>query len=80
MEQLAQSIGSGHPPLLAETISANLRRTVASHPDHQALVDCPTGAQWTYAEFLADTQACARGLMNLGVGKGDRVGIWSPNR
>jgi len=80
MVQSAQAAGALQPPLLEETISANLRRTVLAFPDREALVDCPAGRRWTYAEFLADVEACARGLLALGVGKGDRVGIWSPNR
>jgi len=66
--------------LLDETISANLRRTVGAHPECEALVDCPMGRRWTYAEFLADVEACAAGLLALGLAPGDRVGIWSPNR
>src|SRR6516225_11834356 len=39
----------------------------------------PTGRRWTYAELHYDVLALARGLLRLGIGKGDRVGIWAPN-
>jgi fatty-acyl-CoA synthase len=39
----------------------------------------PTGRRWTYAEFDADTDTLARGLIATGMAAGDRVGIWSPN-
>ncbi|HET9076621.1 MAG TPA: AMP-binding protein [Acidimicrobiales bacterium] len=65
--------------LLGETIGANLARAAATRPDHEALVDCPSGRRWTYAELLQWSRTVARGLMALGVEKGDRVGIWSPN-
>src|SRR5205085_6749240 len=32
-----------------------------------------------YAELDAEVERCARGLLALGVARGDRVGIWSPN-
>ncbi|MCC3315207.1 AMP-binding protein [Nocardia africana] len=67
-------------PLLGETIGANLDRTVAIHGDRDALVDRVTGVRWSYREFAAEVAAVALGLLEAGIGKGDRVGIWSPNR
>jgi fatty-acyl-CoA synthase len=66
-------------PLLGDTIGANLERTVARFADREALVDVPSGRRWTYAELNADVDRIARGLLAMGVQKGDRVGIWSPN-
>ena len=67
-------------PLLTETIGANLAATVARFADNDALVDCPSGRRWTYAEFDRDVDVLARGLLAAGIDTGDRVGIWSPNR
>nr|WP_211335748.1 AMP-binding protein [Nocardia pseudobrasiliensis] len=67
-------------PLLGDTIGANLDRTVAAHGDRDALIDRVTGARWSYREFAAEVAAVALGLLAAGIGKGDRVGIWSPNR
>ncbi|AHH16521.1 putative acyl--CoA ligase [Nocardia nova SH22a] len=67
-------------PLLGETIGANLDRTVAVHGDRDALVDRVTGVRWSYRQFAAEVDAVALGLLDAGIGKGDRVGIWSPNR
>jgi fatty-acyl-CoA synthase len=71
--------GPDEPPLLVETIGANLERIVAEHGDREALVECATGRRWTYAEFDADVDALARGLIAAGIAKGDRIGIWAPN-
>ncbi|MBA2954379.1 AMP-binding protein [Nocardioides sp. MAH-18] len=71
--------GDTQPPLLDETIGANLARTVAAHADREALVEVATGRRWTWAELGRDVDALAVGLARAGIGKGDRVGIWSPN-
>ncbi|WP_439651128.1 AMP-binding protein [Nocardia panacis] len=75
------SYGSGvsDKPLLGDTIGGNLDRTAAAFPDREALVDRPSGRRWTYRELVADIDALASGLLAKGIGKGDRVGIWSPN-
>ncbi|WP_102145333.1 AMP-binding protein [Mycobacterium hubeiense] len=71
--------GPTHPPLLEETIGANFERTVATARDAEALVELATGRRWSYGELNADVDRVARGLMALGVEKGERVGIWAPN-
>ncbi|WTQ64215.1 AMP-binding protein [Streptomyces sp. NBC_00161] len=67
-------------PLLGDTIGENLDRTVRRFPDRDALVDVAAGRRWTYAQLAADVDALALGLLDLGIAKGDRVGIWAPNR
>ena len=76
---LSYSHGTSPQPLLGETIGANLRRIAAAHGGREALVDVPSGRRWTYAEFDADTDTLARGLIAAGMKAGDRVGIWAPN-
>ncbi len=74
------SSGTSGTPLLGDTIGANLARTAADHPDREALVDRAGGVRLTYREFDAIVDRVALGLLDLGVAKGDRVGVWSPNR
>ncbi|MEU8777618.1 AMP-binding protein [Streptomyces sp. NPDC048606] len=76
----SRASGSSEVPLLRETIGDNLDRTVGRFPDRDALVDLAAGRRWTYAELAADVDALALGLLDLGIVKGDRVGIWAPNR
>ncbi|WP_035795400.1 AMP-binding protein [Kitasatospora mediocidica] len=76
---LSHARGATGTPLLTETIGANLDRTAAAFAEREALVDLPTGRRWTYGRLVEDVDVVARGLLALGVGTGDRVGIWSPN-
>jgi fatty-acyl-CoA synthase len=76
---LSYSSGVATAPLLGATIGANFDAAVVRYGEREALVDRPAGRRWTYAELAADVDALARGLTGLGVGKGDRVGIWAPN-
>ncbi|WP_043641166.1 AMP-binding protein [Nonomuraea candida] len=77
---LSYSSATAGTPLLGETIGENLERTVARFGDRDALVDVPTGRRWTYTQLNADVDDLAAALLARGVAKGDRVGIWSPNR
>ncbi len=65
--------------MLGDTIGDNFDRTVAAHGDRDALIDRGSGRRWTYRELAADVDAVAAGLLGIGIGKGDRVGIWAPN-
>ena len=51
--------GELEPPLLEETIGANFERTVAAHPDREALVEFATGRRWTWRELNRDVD-CSR--------------------
>jgi fatty-acyl-CoA synthase len=66
-------------PMLGDTIGANLDRTVGRFGDCEALVDVPSGRRWTYRELASDVDRVALGLLAMGIAKGDRIGIWSPN-
>ncbi|GLZ08824.1 fatty-acyl-CoA synthase [Actinomadura sp. NBRC 104412] len=80
MTELSYASGTSAKPLLGDTIGVNFDRTAAAFPERDALVEFETGRRWTYAELSAEIDAIALGLLDLGVTKGDRVGIWSPNR
>jgi fatty-acyl-CoA synthase len=80
---LSYSSGESATPLLGDTIGANFDAAVRAFADREALVDRTpangTTRRWTYAELAADVDALALGLLEMGVAKGDRVGIWAPN-
>ena len=67
-------------PLSDLTIAALLAETAARFPDRLAVVFREQGVRWSWQEFANEIEAFAAGLQELGLRKGDRVGIWSPNR
>jgi fatty-acyl-CoA synthase len=77
---LSYAHGAYPEPLLGETIGHNLDRTIARVPDADALVSFHQGLRYTYAEFGAAVDRLAGGLLAAGLEKGDRIGVWGPNR
>jgi fatty-acyl-CoA synthase len=80
MAELSYVHGASDKSLLGEPIFSNLRRTAARFGDREALVVPQQRYRATYTELVAECEQVARGLMARGVKKGDRVGIWAPNR
>ncbi len=72
--------GASAIPLLGETIGENLRRTVERFGDREALVVRHQGYRATYRQLWEQVGLAARGLLARGGRRGDRVGIWAPNR
>lgn len=79
MTGLSHARGPTDVPLLDLTIGAALRMAAARWRDRLALVSRHQGLRWTWAEFDAEVDRVAMGLLARGVAAGDRVGIWSPN-
>jgi fatty-acyl-CoA synthase len=79
MTDVAISKGATTPPLIEQTIGDNFAATVARFPSAEALVSCHQGLRYTYAELDGAVDDLASGLIEMGLTKGDRVGIWSPN-
>jgi fatty-acyl-CoA synthase len=67
-------------PLLGQTIGENLRQTTLGKPSSEALVVRSQNKRFTWRELHEAVRRAGRGLMARGVKKGDRVGLWSPNR
>jgi fatty-acyl-CoA synthase len=72
--------GTADSPLSDLTIAALLAETATRFPDRPAVIFREQGIRWSWREFANEIEAFAVGLQELGLRKGDRVGIWSPNR
>ena len=80
MSRPSYTHGASSVALLGETIGTNLRRTVERVGDQDALVVPEQRYRATYQELWDTTTALAKSLLARGMEKGDRVGIWAPNR
>lgn len=80
MSSLSHIIGPSEPALLEDTTSRALRRAVERFGDREALVVPFQGYRATYAELWEEVTRIAKGLATMGIGPGERVGLWSPNR
>ncbi|MCY8023191.1 AMP-binding protein [Bacillus licheniformis] len=65
--------------LLHLTIGKLLEKIAADAPDHEAVVYPDRGLRYTYREFDQLCRKVAKGLMALGIDKGEHVAIWASN-
>ncbi|MGD1989705.1 MAG: AMP-binding protein [Pseudomonadales bacterium] len=79
MTTLSYRCGEAKTPLLYETIGEHFDRIAEAHRNREALVVAHQGIRWTYGEYAKQVDALATGLLALGLGPGDRIGIWAPN-
>ena len=61
------------------TLGQILDRTAAKFPDQPALVYVDRNFRLTYREFNRMVDETAKGLMALGIQKGEKVGVWATN-
>ena len=80
VEGLAHVKGDTSRRLLDVTLPEFFAYTRTKYGHCEAVVFSQFGLRWTYAELLEKCDDFAAGLLALGIYKGDRVGIWSPNR
>ena len=79
MVEASYATGISDLPLIGKTIGAMLNDIVARYPENDALISLHQDIRWTYRQFLEQANALAKGLMALGIERGDRVGIWVMN-
>jgi len=61
------------------TFGQMLQRTVAEHGDSDAVVFPKLNLRWSWAEFSQQVDLAARGLLAMGIHKGDHVALWATN-
>ncbi|MDC3415038.1 AMP-binding protein [Terrihalobacillus insolitus] len=66
--------------LLHVTVGELLEEIALAHPEQEAIVYPEHNLRKTYDEFDKMVNKVAKGLIGLGVNKGDHVAIWSDNK
>ena len=61
------------------TVGGLLDHIAGSYPDNDALVYVERGIRYSYSEFNEVCRTIAKGLLRLGVRKGDHLSIWAYN-
>ncbi|MDR1390414.1 MAG: AMP-binding protein [Treponema sp.] len=64
---------------LETTLGSLLRQQARQQPNRDFIVYADRDLHWTYAEFDKRVDDLARGLLAIGLKKGDHVGIWAAN-
>ncbi len=72
--------GSTDEPLRFITIPQQLDKTVSRHGSRDAAVFDATGVRLSWYDLKRQADELAAGLLALGLRRGNRVGIWAPNR
>ena len=69
----------GNIPLLGKTIPEHFSEMVSRFPDQEAAVCIHQNQRLSYKQLSQRIDQLAKGLIYLGFGKGDRIGVWSTN-
>jgi fatty-acyl-CoA synthase len=79
MTQLSYVHGASNTPFIGDTIGVYFDRIVERFAERDALIIRHQEVRWTYRELRKRVDAFAAGLLALGLKRGDRIGVWSPN-
>lgn len=77
---LAHVKGRSDSPLWSLTVPQVIKSAAKTWPNGEALVCRQQSVRWSWLELEERIDQLAASLRKLGLSKGDRVGIWSPNR
>ena len=77
---LSYVAGSTDEPLKFMTVPQLLDRACSRHGGRTAAIFAANNTSLSWYDLRERSNDVAAGLLALGVGRGDRVGIWAPNR
>ena len=77
--RLSYASGTSSQPLLGMTIGEKFDQACQQYADQEAIVSSHQNRRLTYRELQQEVEAFACSLLRLGLKKGDRLAIWSPN-
>ena len=78
-QRLSYVSGTSSQPLLGMTIGEKFDQACAQYAEQEAIVSAHQNTRLSYKALLDEVNAFACSLLKLGLKKGDRLAIWSPN-
>src|SRR5215471_11632744 len=79
MTLLSYVRGPSEASFIGDTIGVHFDRIVGRFAERDALIVRHQQVRWTYRELKDRVDVFAGGLLALGIKRGDRIGVWSPN-
>ncbi|WP_436897165.1 AMP-binding protein [Acinetobacter gyllenbergii] len=77
--RLSYASGTSSQPLLGMTIGDKFDQACQQYAEQEAIVSSHQNRRLSYKELQHEVNAFACSLLKLGLKKGDRLAIWSPN-
>ncbi|XP_043855481.1 medium-chain acyl-CoA ligase ACSF2, mitochondrial isoform X2 [Dromiciops gliroides] len=65
--------------LISKTVGQCFDDIAQKFPDREGIVVLHQNIRKTFAQFKEEVEIAALGLLNIGLKKGDRLGMWGPN-
>jgi fatty-acyl-CoA synthase len=65
--------------IVRKTIGQAITDVASKFPNNYALIHTDADVRYNYSVLLWEAERIARGLITMGIQKGDRVALWSPN-
>lgn len=65
--------------IVQQTVGQMFNLIAEKYPNKDALVHTEAGVRYNYSLLLWEINRAAKGMIRLGIGKGDRVVLWAPN-
>ncbi|MGI6176119.1 MAG: AMP-binding protein [Christensenellales bacterium] len=65
--------------LMNITVGGMLEQNAQRYPEREAIISPEAGVRWTWKQFDEITDEAARGMMAMGIKRGDKVAIWATN-
>lgn len=78
-QRLSYVSGTSSQPLLGMTIGEKFDQACAQYAEQEAIVSAHQNRRLSYKALQDEVNAFACSLLKLGLKKGDRLAIWSPN-
>ncbi len=78
-QRLSYVSGTSTQPLLGMTIAEQFDQACAQYAEQEAIVSVHQNRRLSYQALQDEVNAFACSLLKLGLTKGDRLAIWSPN-